>query len=445
MSINYKNKFLKYKEKNNRLLFGGRITQDEALLKICSIGFEFESGGITTLKCEGTQNPSIFNLIPITTDRINKITLYSAPSVDFKVSEDIADTQFDKIITDYLGANFGGEPQEDLIKIQFRGSDRKLTEFLIQNRSSYNKFNNTEFMITFTNIESSQNSILFYFRASCQLISAYFASLKEMRSLVLFKKGTSYTNADRPLRAILYDENNNLFYFPTDVNQVSEIKYTAQITVGVLYKDAYLLIDYLLQDTIHYDNAIDLYDLALVFSTDMKQYMLPGYEEECMTNWLFFVISKFVAYLKYDKKISQGTHSYIKYSLPFYVRHNFVEIRPFINTDEALRKLATNIISTEFLTMEDYKIIFGISNIEDQQRILAQFFDYLGRVCHDSDNVNKDASLPDPDVYSTKYPFNTDDKIVLIELRAFSKQLNSLLFEGKMMTHEKLEEIAKSS
>jgi len=264
METIYKKKYNKYLEKYDKLKYqietlnaqkGGQLTENDILLNIISVGFEFESAGMsplikvqdTTVSDEGVYNNASYETV------LNKSNLR-----DGHILETGADKSYEfKVVNDYGGSIFANGSLNTSDNYNIRDIEHSTANKLIfpEIDSVVRKFSNTEFITTFYKITRSKNAILNKFYAACNIISRYINGLHRTmparfgnsttdKLLGIYKMDGSTESFKLYVKA-MQDKNSKLTYITS--RESSTIKFNPQMTIGVKLSKSIHVIKYLLE------------------------------------------------------------------------------------------------------------------------------------------------------------------------------------------------------
>lgn len=413
----YEKKYIKYNKKNEEifkkfnLMNGGRIMRNDILLKIKSIGFEFETVAL---------NPVYIS---------QKNMTIGTPVVDFSKREKIL-LKKDDVFGEYI---FEITPDYGLYKGNLQSSIELSTrkKFKIVNGSSIRLYDliyyyrnhqqiaNTEFIITFPIIyEEDDNIILNKMQEACRFIVEYMNSLKKIGNLEFYGDGNLLSNnmvllVDDEQRIDVNGENVKLgFIFDKRYNYIN-MKFKPQITVGINLSSVIEVVSYFLMNS-YYHNTI-LYENYLTFQKcvedsrilvdEFYQFTLIDLEKKILLlNWMVLVLFHFENYSEYVKR-SGSDSMYFKQFKPIVLRHLYSEILPLRSEEKELFFNFINSYQKDNLTMK-YKII------------KTEVFSYILSLTIGNENFIE--SVPNPDFSdSTLYKYNKDSQMILIEYRDF--------------------------
>ena len=423
---NFKNKYLKYNKKISALnsLLGGSIDQNDVLKFICSIGFEFETGGFTKLICDDASASLLRYTEPFLLKNLDNIA--------FHVTEDWSVTTFNT-----LTAETDDSAQRDIFSLfigGLHGSRQKNYNISIFNDERHNHLSNTEFHVTFIDIIPETNCIANKFKRACEIIYKYLTDdCTKHRSLLRVLVNGSHINK-LPMRETLYDPATNFVYLPlTASGNIIDSYYFVQMTVGVRYGDVYKVLQYLLKMT----GSEQTYNECLGYAKSCMDALYTHFpinptqnsQTVLLYNWLSMVLFKFFCYQKYISRPADSKRKYLKEFMGFLVRHRFSEIFPAVdfadrdNLFDTIAQFFTTIMIDHILAQ---KIVTYITNLK------------VG-------NESVDTGI-DRDNVSKKFTYNASTQILLIEIRNFNNQIKDflILLDDEKITHEILRQVASA-
>ena len=235
---NYYYKYLKYKNKyinnNLKIKYGGYIHKNDILNKIISIGFEFETPSIVTIKKE--------NNIPSFKKIIYNINKNIINDYDFQITNDVI--SYNNSIEDKIFIAY------DILKNGYKFNYNKNDyEFL----KGYNY--DTEFIITYYKPKIDNDIILKYFTECCRDINNY---LLNNNNKIIFEDKINNINII---------ENNDYIII---LNK--KLKWQIQTTLCVNIKDFNKLVLYLLDNENDNDNNKIFYINCLNYVKNFYKY-----------------------------------------------------------------------------------------------------------------------------------------------------------------------------
>ena len=434
----FKNKFLKYKYKNKILenKIGGMITENDVLLKIISIGFEFETKDLSPLK---RINDELHVKITDEQNRNYMINNDIDNQITFEVTNDYgSEPPINSKLTTNNSYIFCNRITEQVQPIIFpRNTNNEITQ----------KFSHTEFIITFYSPTKSKNIIIEKFKEACKMIVGH---INFLRKLIPGGEDIRLLKLSDGLHSLLSvqfftDRNLNLEYANNKLSN-NDILFTPQFTIKILLSSIIEVVSYLLNDENNNFNAnifdtcvlksqkiIELFDQELdkictnlpvasglldsliERSPDLTVLHVEIREEHCnvekrkqildkLHNWLslvFFYFEKYVLFVN-----NKQLYRYFKAAQPVLLRHHMHEICP-LNLHIKLKTFFCETIKMLFNSENEKMLDYVVLLLEDNNK----------QMYRDGEEIIID---------STFFPYNQTNEEIMIEYRSFYKVMNIL-------------------
>ena len=447
--IFYSKKITKYKNKTKKLkqiiekMEGGMITSNEILLKILSIGFEFET----------------VSLHPVLINPENRIIISQIGDINIK----------EKILLegDYTTSSFEITPDYGNIKEfenfvnqydhpYFVFSDTMFDEYYYEmgccDYVNENKFSNTEFVITFYKPIRSRGIITECFKLACKKISNYIKRSLKINYMRVVEDDDSYIPND-------YFDNLQIFVSPHHyVNgigrsgylayilnhecDIEDINFKPQMTISVKLIDAVDVIEYLLSNTYQfiYDKFRQFKEMGINLSdsfirNNYSYYESKRIEQKLLSNWLTLVFFNYFCYVRFKHEKYNNPNDadiYFKMFCPFLLRHDYSEIFPLNGGKRLL---------LDYIEHSNTGHLFG------KHYNSAKVFDHTisDELAHDRNYINHpqkylnytclllggleqfDIGEEPFNIETKKYPYDRINKIILLEYRNFGQEISNLL------------------
>lgn len=466
--MNTRKKYIKYKNKYINLK-GGYIANNDILLKIKSIGFEFETSKMSPFHIVPSEYP-IEDLNTFNKHQIDLFTDYFAITkeeasikynsladypilksiVKYKISSDILNNSLlinNNIKTPNAGLlnnsiaeqiflvtsdDINDEIQSDQINkilnnnILYSEGIYLDNEKIINLKSdsildNYTPFRHTEFHFTFTHINNN-NAIYYYLNQCIITLESYFSKLtqdmvtikNEKESYIRNLNGRELPNIITNKAILYYNENHAVFYIiPNWLNQknINSIRWVIQLTFGILLEDIIEVIDYLACFNTRYEPN-------WISAKTNAQYVIDSFVSIYTINKDNDIIKRLLNFLTifiYETQLIKDVKSdgnANKYLYSFLIRHDYHTIFPKL-----------------FEYHEQWKEFINNTNLIINSKNLSQnytevFFQLLQNFISDNPTSTLKISHNKSIKYKncTKhYPYKG---IVLIEFRSFYKHLS---------------------
>lgn len=435
METNYNKKYVKYKNKINQInniLFGGFVTKDNVLNKIMSIGFEFETLQIHPVLVNTTH----YTLgTPIANyDIKEKITLDSDGLFGentFEITPDFSSTVGN--LQEHI--NLTGHVSRYLRCSFLDGSYHDYTPIVYYDNQ--NQYSNTEFVATYADIdfELSNDIIAEKFKETCEKIVNYMSSIQANTfKLQLYEnRKLSIDN----MRLIVDTErlikdragnNCNLCFIDDREYEEQQIRFKPQVTIGIHINSIIDVVSYLLLQTYpfyktnHHGVFIDCVNESIelakiLFETQDLKIILANPTMNIFVNWLALVIFNYDCYNEYIKNNGEEKIMYFKVFCPVLLRHNYSEICPLSIRDKELIFNRIGLIPHKTPEINN-KYVNGFS------------IGYLKLLLQGHEEFIK--GVPSPNLYTTMYPYDSENEIVLLEYRNFGHEIGRILKNSYM-------------
>jgi len=463
--MNSKKKYIKYIN-----LKGGYIVNNDILLKIKSIGFEFETSKMSAFNIIGNEY-SLNNLNFFSNHQINLIKNYYditkeeafakysnfdeypiLKSIDkYKLSSNKLDNtllinntniktpssglvnnsiaeQIFLVTSDDINDNIKSDKinkifNNNIIYSEGIYIDNEKVLNLKTNSTSYHytPFRHTEFHFTFTHIYNN-NAIYYYLNQCIITLENYFSKL--MKDIVTIKNekktyirnlnGQELPNVITDKAILYYNENHSVFYIIPNwlnIKNINTIGWVIQLTFGVLLEDIIDVIDYLAcVNTRHEPNWISAKTNA--------QYIINSFisiNHIDKDNNIIIKLLNFLTIFIYETQLIKDVETdgnANKYLYSFLIRHDYHTIFPkLFEYHEQWKEFINNtnlIINSKNLNQNYTKVFF---------KLLQNFI---------SDNPSSTLKISQTKTINYKnctkhYPYKG---IVLIEFRSFYKHLS---------------------
>jgi hypothetical protein len=405
----------------NKRRHGGNLFPNPVYDKIVSIGYELESPFLIPLRDSDKNSKGEFfpHLYQIPPDRENHhydiYYEYTTPQRDetFKIITDNETTEFNvKIHNSPENIQINNLPVYVLVKNE---KDEEAEDL-----GGLGGLGHTEFLITFYKPAKHDQIIQTTLQKSIRYIHHYLQQLESLDVTVQIKG-----HAALPWK-MFRDERGN-YYLPsfTDLPLSSvqnldamkrDMKFTIQMTFGSKFTDCILVVQHLLANTNNtnlQEHAVFLNTIVQAVNThvtDPNGAYTPR-QMDYIKTFLILILYRYETFKKYEEKRKTNPATLYKYECYFYIRHHFEDLRRLVqhqlgdkNAHKALYQEYTNIVENEPQYDSEY--------LDD---FLMGEPDYLS------------LSANQIDYYSTKFPVQQPNDVVLIEFRGFHDELEQLI------------------
>ena len=445
----YKYKYEKYKTKVDNLyknmgLMGGAITRNDALKKILSIGFEFETSKII---------PVIIDNQHQTVDTLTTSTASTAPTEKTIILKSDNNFSFE-MVQDYGKSSSNLGKTIDVHNIgnlkYFARSEKfgdKKYEILFEKDKIYatdethrsRLFSHAEFIITYKSISISDNIIWEKFIDACTEIYEHLNSFNSAHStdLVIIKHNvmdssenvieavklftpTTYLNEGKSLCYIndKFETSDpdgfgnvrfNEYIDTTDSSDImNNIDFLPQVTIGIHLNSIIDVVSHLLQNSDGGDSKSTEFNGCVEKAKNLVRNFiiaseLPIYDDECnnLQNWLSIVLYNAINYDAYTAHTTSFPEDviYFKDFCPINLRHPYYKICPLNRYAHEFKRYIASKLNTS--NSDDIKVLYYILNL--------------------SEGIEKFGDGNAIETYSTHYDYNPETKIILIEFRRFHR------------------------
>ncbi|AYV76293.1 MAG: hypothetical protein Terrestrivirus5_115 [Terrestrivirus sp.] len=450
----FQHKYLKYKKKYidlkgvegiRSILHGGKLTENNILSLITSIGFEFETAQISPIMVTNTKH-----IVPFPEVYRDPITIYT-DRLDDNIDR-IFSVSYDTSYTEASGVKNRPPINEvnyfimgDVAKINLYNINRKpVYTFDVSQENQGDAYNNrdmylthTEFHITYLLNTTFTNSVLgclndgisklidFFTENDVDKLNGYLL-VKEINGTKIIFPGSNngYVTTFVKNNIITEDEisednvimaneergNNTLgFFMPYRIENIpNDVKWVIQMTFGLDLINVIIVMEYLASDHHPYidsfSNAVSMY---MNLMTKFYEFMLMNNliqrietketdEYKNMSNWFFLVIYFFTVY-KGDKK-----------TLYFALRHQYCDI---------FKTFSDDVKHNFIIFLRKNQNLFNNTGLQINNMSLYNFLVHATAPSDPEDIIKTDVKKFTYDNYGDK---------IYIELRGFNKQLQQL-------------------
>lgn len=361
---------------------GGKITSNDILTRIVSIGYEFESGFLSpilqdpsTTKWKPSQKPIILHQL---TD-VNLGNIETILDIDtIPSNENTSLTRLDDFYHKYGNYSMISGGMGDPYPILFEGDPRlsQMTQY----------FGDTEFHVTFKNLTPSHSIIKDTLNYSIQYLMQIFGqSSLEVKSY--YAKFDNNIVHGKPVTLVTPNIYDNLKFINTELisSALDGIRFFTQMTIGVKLENIVDVIVYLSKDTADFPKMMKVMSII----NQIRSHVSP---ELC--GWMFLL---FLNILPND--------IFTKFDYSFSLRHSLMDI--FVTLDPTDQEKGMNL-----LTQISQRL--GHHHTGNQYGTIGGLIETI--------IIN----MKDPTTKTKTHLYKYENHIVLIEYRRFSIELSQL-------------------
>ncbi len=412
-SVAYKKKRTKTQRRFRKT--GGNLFPNPVYDKIVSIGYELESPFLIPLRdsdknSKGEFFPHLYQIPPDKTNHHYDIYYeYTTPQRD----------ETFKIITDNETTEFNVKIQNSPENIKINNLPVYVLDDQDEDLGGLGGLGHTEFLITFYKPAKHEQIIQTTLQKSIRYIHHYLQQLESLDVTVQIKG-----HAELPWK-MFRDERGN-YYLPsfTDLPLSSvqnldamkrDMKFTIQMTFGSKFTDCILIVQHLLtntNDTNLQEHAVFLNNIVAAVNahmTDPNGAYTP-LQMDYIKTFLILILYRYETFKKYEKTRKSNPAALYKYECYFYIRHHFENLINLVQHQLGNKVNAYRVIFEEYANIVENEPQYDSEYLDD---FLMGKPDYLT-----SNQI---------DYFSTKFPVQQPNDVVLIEFRGFQDELEQLI------------------